>query len=137
MLRFLVFLLLAIGEFAAAKEVVYDFNVTWVTANPDGLAERKIVGINGQWPLPVIEVDKGDRLIVNMYNGLGDKSTSIHFHGMFQNGTNDMDGASMVTQCPIPPGSSFTYNFTVNQHGTYWYHCHTVSENRLIIFFPD
>lgn len=128
MLRFLVFLLLAIGEFAAAKEVVYDFNVTWVTANPDGLADRKIVGINGQWPLPVIEVDKGDRLIVNMYNGLGDKSTSIHFHGMFQNGTNDMDGASMVTQCPIPPGSSFTYNFTVNQHGTYWYHCHTVSE---------
>jgi FtsP/CotA-like multicopper oxidase with cupredoxin domain len=34
-----------------------------------------VVGINGQWPLPVIEVDKGDRLIVNMYNGLGDKET--------------------------------------------------------------
>lgn len=134
MLHFLVFLLLAIGEFAAAKEVVYDFNVTWVTANPDGLADRKVVGINGQWPLPVIEVDKGDRLIVNMYNGLGDKSTSIHFHGMFQNGTNDMDGAAMVTQCPIPPGSSFTYNFTVNEHGTYWYHCHTVSKNQLIDF---
>lgn len=128
MLRFLVFLLLALGDFAAAKDVVYDFNVTWVTANPDGLADRKVVGINGQWPLPVIEVDKGDQLIVNMYNGLGDKSTSIHFHGMFQNGTNDMDGASMVTQCPIPPGSSFTYNFTVNQNGTYWYHCHTVSK---------
>ncbi|EED16384.1 ferrooxidoreductase Fet3, putative [Talaromyces stipitatus ATCC 10500] len=125
MLHLLIFLLLALGDFSAAKDVVYNFNVTWVTANPDGLAERKVVGINGQWPLPIIEVDKGDQLIVNMYNGLGDKSTSIHFHGMFQNGTNDMDGASMVTQCPIPPGSSFTYNFTVNQHGTYWYHCHT------------
>ena len=44
---------------------------------------------------------------------------------MFQNGTNEMDGASMVTQCPVPPGSSITYNFTVNQNGTYWYHCHT------------
>jgi FtsP/CotA-like multicopper oxidase with cupredoxin domain len=132
MLRLLVFLLLALGDFAAAKDVVYDFNVTWVTANPDGLADRKVVGINGQWPLPVIEVDKGDQLIVNMYNGLGDKSTSIHFHGMFQNGTNDMDGASMVTQCPIPPGSSFTYNFTVNQNGTYWYHCHTVSDGQMI-----
>ncbi|RAL13181.1 putative ferrooxidoreductase Fet3 [Aspergillus homomorphus CBS 101889] len=108
-----------------AKEVVYNFNVTWVTANPDGLAERKVVGINGQWPLPVIEVDKGDQLIVHTYNGLGDKSTSIHWHGMFQNGTNEMDGPSMVTQCPIAPGSSFTYNFTVNQNGTYWYHCHT------------
>jgi FtsP/CotA-like multicopper oxidase with cupredoxin domain len=36
-----------------------------------------------------------------------------------------MDGTSSVTQCPIPPGSSFLYNFTVeNQFGTYWYHSH-------------
>ncbi|PYH40724.1 putative ferrooxidoreductase Fet3 [Aspergillus saccharolyticus JOP 1030-1] len=118
-------LLLLLSKPLRAKEVVYDFNVTWVTANPDGLADRKVVGINGQWPLPVIEVDKGDQLVVNMYNGLGDKSTSIHFHGMYQNGTNEMDGASMVTQCPVAPGSSITYNFTVNQNGTYWYHCHT------------
>jgi iron transport multicopper oxidase len=109
----------------AAKTVTYDFNVSWVTANPDGLADRKVIGINGQWPLPVIEVDKGDRLVVNMYNGLGDKNASIHFHGMYQTDTSNMDGASMVTQCPIVPGSSFTYNFTVNQNGTYWYHCHT------------
>ncbi|KAJ5740208.1 Iron transport multicopper oxidase fetC [Penicillium malachiteum] len=108
-----------------AKTVTYDFNVTWVMANPDGLYERKVVGINGQWPLPTIEVDQGDRLVVNMFNGLGDKSSSIHFHGMFQNRTNEMDGPSMVTQCPVAPGSSITYNFTVEQHGTYWYHCHT------------
>ncbi|BDD62312.1 ferroxidase fet3 [Monascus purpureus] len=108
-----------------AKTVTYDFNVSWVTANPDGLQERQVIGVNGQWPLPVIEVDKGDRLVVNMYNGLGDKNTSIHFHGMFQNATNAMDGPSMITQCPIPPGASMTYNFTVNQNGTYWYHCHT------------
>lgn len=107
-----------------AKTVTYDFNVTWVMANPDGLAERKVIGVNGSWPLPTIEVDKGDRLVVNMLNSL-DRDTSIHFHGMFQNGTNYMDGPNMVTQCPIPPGSSFTYNFTVDQNGTYWYHCHT------------
>jgi iron transport multicopper oxidase len=107
------------------KTVTYDFNITWVQANPDGLFTRKVVGINGKWPLPVIEVDKGDQLVVNMYNGLGDKNASIHFHGMYQNTTNEMDGANMITQCPIIPGSSFTYNFTVNQNGTYWYHCHT------------
>ncbi|KAF9888558.1 ferroxidase fet3 [Aspergillus nanangensis] len=112
-------------QYCQAKTVSYDFNVTWVNANPDGLHERKVVGINGQWPLPVIEVDKGDRLVVNMYNGLGDTDTSIHWHGMFQNGTNNMDGPSMVTQCPVTPGSSITYNFTVPQNGTYWYHCHT------------
>jgi len=117
--------LLFVFQNCQAKTVTYDFNVTWVTANPDGLFDRKVVGINGQWPLPIIEVDKGDQLVVNMYNGLGDKDSSIHFHGMYQNGTNNMDGPSMVTQCPIPPGASFTYNFTVNQNGTYWYHCHT------------
>ncbi|KAJ5363571.1 Multicopper oxidase type 2 [Penicillium cataractarum] len=103
----------------------FDWNVTWVTANPDGLADRKVIGINDQWPLPVLEVNKGDRVVVNMFNGLGDKKTSIHWHGMYQEGTNDMDGPSMVTQCPVAPGSSYTYNFTVNQNGTYWYHCHT------------
>ena len=108
-----------------AKTVTYDWNVTWTTANPDGMYDRKVVGINGQWPLPVVEVDKGDRLIVDMNNGLGDKNTSIHWHGMYQNGTNNMDGPAMVTQCPITPGESYTYDFTVNQNGTYWYHCHT------------
>jgi iron transport multicopper oxidase len=110
---------------ATAKTVTYDFNVTWVTANPDGMTTRKVVGVNDQWPLPVIEVNRGDQLVVNVHNGLGDKNTTIHFHGMYQNGTNEMDGASMITQCPIPPGADFTYNFTVNQNGTYWYHCHT------------
>ncbi|CAI7635678.1 unnamed protein product [Penicillium pancosmium] len=127
-LRVLMFRLAAVflcAQYCHAKTVTLDFNATWVNANPDGLHERKVVGINGQWPLPVIEVDKGDRLIVNMFNGLGDKHTSIHWHGMFQNGTNNMDGPSMVTQCPIAPGSSMTYNFTVPQNGTYWYHCHT------------
>ncbi|KAF4993124.1 hypothetical protein F66182_16495, partial [Fusarium sp. NRRL 66182] len=102
-----------------AETHTFDWNVTWVTANPDGLADRQVVGINGQWPLPVVNVNKGDRIVVNMYNGLGDKSTSIHWHGMYQNGTSEMDGPSMVTQCPVMPGSSMTYNFTVNQNGTY------------------
>lgn len=70
-------------------------------------------------------MDKGDRLVVNMYNKLEDKDTSIHFHGMFQNGTNNMGGPSMVTHCLILPGPSFTYNFTINQNGTYWYQYHT------------
>ncbi|KAK9446641.1 Cupredoxin [Limtongia smithiae] len=124
-MRWLLISVMATAVTVAAKTVTYDFNATWVKANPDGLQEREVIGINGVWPLPIIEVDKGDRLVVNFYNGLGDTSSSIHFHGMFQNTTNHMDGPSMVTQCPVPPGSSFTYNFTVDQNGTYWYHCHT------------
>ncbi|KID75830.1 Cupredoxin, partial [Metarhizium brunneum ARSEF 3297] len=109
---------------ASAATINHDFNVTWVRANPDAAFERPVIGINGKWPIPRIECNIGDRLIINVNNQLGNQSTSLHFHGLFQNGTNNMDGPSGVTQCSIPPGSSFTYNFTVNQPGTYWYHSH-------------
>jgi len=103
------------------ETVTFNWNVTWVTANPDGMFNRRTMGINGQWPVPAVNITKGDRVVVNLYNGLGDQSTSLHFHGMFQNGTTEMDGPVGVSQCGIPPGSSFTYNFTVEQPGTYWY----------------
>lgn len=103
-------------SWAEAAIVTYDFNIGWVTANPDGLADRPVIGINGQWPIPRISADVGDRIIVNVVNQLGNQSTSLHFHGLFMNGTTEMDGPSQVSQCPIPPWSSFTYNFTVSSH---------------------
>ncbi len=99
---------------AAAATVTYDFNITWVTANPDGMADRPVIGINGQWPIPTIHVDVGDRLVVNVLNSLGNQSTSLHFHGLYMHGANYMDGPVAVTQCPIQPGERFTYNFTVS-----------------------
>jgi FtsP/CotA-like multicopper oxidase with cupredoxin domain len=48
---------------------------------------------------------------------------------MFQNGTNWMDGTTGVTQCPVPPGRSFLYNFTIDQQfGTYWWHAHASTQ---------
>ncbi|KAK0706656.1 Cupredoxin [Lasiosphaeria miniovina] len=128
---------------ASAATVKYDFEIGWVTANPDGMAERSTIGINGQWPLPRIEANVGDQIIVNVLNSLGDQSTSLHFHGLFMNGSNHMDGPSQATQCPISPGSRFTYNFTIDQPGTYWYHSHDHGQypdglrGPLIIHDPD
>lgn len=83
-----------------------------------------MVVINGQFPGPLIRANQGDRLLINVTNELSDP-TSVHWHGLFQNGTSWMDGTSGVTQCPIPPGRSFLYNFTLDgQYGTYWYHSH-------------
>lgn len=126
-----------------AATTTYDFDVSWVYANPDGAYVRPVIGINGQWPLPAITATKGDRVIVNVKNSLGNETTSLHFHGLFMNGTNEMDGPSGATQCEIAPGSSFTYNFTIDQPGTYWYHSHTKSQypdglrGALIIHDPD
>ncbi|EON62388.1 ferrooxidoreductase Fet3 [Coniosporium apollinis CBS 100218] len=136
-------LFLATGLFTEAATVTYDFDVSWVHANPDGAFVRPVIGINGQWPIPTITATKGDRVIVNVKNSLGNETTSLHFHGLFQNGTTHMDGPASVTQCGIPPGSSFTYDFMVEQPGTYWYHSHTRGQypdglrGPLIIHDPD
>ncbi|KIX07946.1 uncharacterized protein Z518_02600 [Rhinocladiella mackenziei CBS 650.93] len=111
-------------SFVTAATRTYNFTAGWVIRNPDGQFDRPTIGINGQWPLPRIEATVGDRVVVNLKNDLGNQSTSIHFHGLFMNGTNHMDGVPGTTQCPVPPGASFTYNFTVIQPGTYWYHSH-------------
>ena len=101
-----------------AATVNYDWNITWVTRNPDALYERTTIGINNQWPVPEVRCNVGDRLVVNVNNQLGNQSVTIHWHGLYQNGTGQMDGVPYTTQCPIPAGSSMVYNFTVDQPGT-------------------
>jgi iron transport multicopper oxidase len=81
----------------------YTFSIGWVTAAPDGFS-RPVIGINGKWPIPAIEANVGERITVKVTNNLGNETTSLHFHGLRQFHTNEMDGPSMVTQCPIPPG---------------------------------
>ncbi|KAF7942721.1 uncharacterized protein EAE97_006175 [Botrytis byssoidea] len=117
-------LLLVFSLLTEAATVTYDFNITWVRANPDGAHERPTIGINGQWPLPIMRANVGDQVIVNVDNQLGNQTTTLHFHGLFMNGSTHMDGPAQVSQCGIPSGSQFVYNFTVNQPGTYWYHSH-------------
>ncbi|KAI9809142.1 MAG: hypothetical protein M1825_002432 [Sarcosagium campestre] len=114
-----------------AATVTYDFNITWLPTNPDGQFERPTIGINNQWPIPQIRATVGDRVIVNVDNQLGNQSTSLHFHGLFQNGTTIMDGAAGVSHCGIAPGSKLRYNFTIDQPGTYWYHSHDAGQ------YPD
>jgi len=121
--------LLLLRTFVSAKTVTYDWTVTHVTVNPDGAAERRAIGINGQWPCPAINADVGDQVVINLKNDLKDQYTSLHFHGIFQKGTNDMDGPPGVVQCEI--GESFKYDFAINQPGTYWYHSHTAGQ------YPD
>ena len=75
----------------------FNFSVGWVNRNPDGLQERRVMGINGQWPIPRIEANVGDRIVVHLKNDLGDVPTSLHFHGLFMNGTNHMDGVAFGT----------------------------------------
>jgi FtsP/CotA-like multicopper oxidase with cupredoxin domain len=101
----------------------FNFTISQGQGWPDGVV-RDMLFINGQFPGPLIEVNRGDRLVVNVTNHM-ENSTALHWHGLYQNGTNWYDGTIGVTQCGIAPGSSFVYNFTIeNQFGTFWYHSH-------------
>ena len=101
----------------------YWWTIEDVEFNPDGVY-RPMMVINKQFPGPMIECNEGDTITIHVQN-MATNATSFHWHGIYQNGTNWMDGTVGITQCPIAPGGSFTYVFKVKgQSGTYWYHAH-------------
>ncbi|CAB4495419.1 unnamed protein product [Rhizophagus irregularis] len=119
-----------------------DFTIEKVTLAPDGFT-RQLSTVNGQFPGPTIEVNKGDRILMKIRNKLGE-STAMHAHGMLQRGTPWFDGVPWMAQCVIPDDYEFTYNFTVaDQVGTHWYHAHETMQyvdgvfGALIIHDPD
>lgn len=103
----------------------YFFDLVQVTASPDGVP-RKMYAINGVFPAPTIIADWGDTVKVHITNHLHDarNGTTIHFHGIRQYYTNEMDGVASITECPVPPGGSTTYTWRASQYGTSWYHSH-------------
>ncbi len=76
---------------------------------------------NKQVPGPTLRVTQGDRVRINVTNRLPE-STTVHWHGL--DVPNAMDGPAYVTQKPIEPGETFSYEYTVEQSGTYFYHTH-------------
>ncbi|ESY80332.1 multicopper oxidase [Mesorhizobium sp. LNHC221B00] len=76
---------------------------------------------NGQIPGPRIHIRQGDRVRINLTNGLPEETT-VHWHGLIL--PNQMDGPAEITQKPIEPGQTYSYEFTATQHGTYFYHPH-------------
>jgi len=89
---------------------------------------------NGTVPGPEIRVPYGQRVRIVVTNSLPEETT-VHWHGI--DVPNAMDGVPAVTQAPIEPGESFTYEFDAvpagrdAAGGTFFYHSH-VDEDRQI-----
>jgi FtsP/CotA-like multicopper oxidase with cupredoxin domain len=98
--------------------------VSRVDCNPDGLYDNQCLLINDVFPGPTIEANWGDWIEVTLTNNIPNEGTSIHWHGLLQTETPYMDGVPGNTQCPITPGSTFTYRFKADLYGTTWYHSH-------------
>jgi suppressor of ftsI len=80
-----------------------------------------MLGFNGQYPGPLIEVDEGSTIVVRFTNRT-DFPTAVHWHGLRLD--NRYDGAPHVTQDPVEPGGSFEYRVFFRDAGLYWYHPH-------------
>jgi manganese oxidase len=76
---------------------------------------------NGQIPGPRIRVSQGDHVRIVVHSQLPE-STTVHWHGLFL--PNKMDGPAFITQDPIRTGDSYSYEFTADQAGTFFYHSH-------------
>lgn len=76
---------------------------------------------NGQVPGPTIRCVEGQPVRVVVTNEMS-QSTAVHWHG--QKVPNNMDGVPFITQEPIRPGETFTYEFTPDPAGTHMYHSH-------------
>ncbi|AJE81650.1 multicopper oxidase family protein [Streptomyces coelicoflavus] len=78
---------------------------------------------DGRTPGKEVRLSVGDTLAAELSNQLpGRTATSIHWHGLALR--NDMDGVPPLTQAAVRAGSTFTYRFTADAPGTYFFHPH-------------
>ena len=97
-----------------------DLRIGPVRKNIDG-AELRMLGYNGSIPGPVLHVDQGSQITVQVRND-GDVEATVHWHGLRLE--NRYDGVPDETQVPIAVGGTYTCKVRFPDAGFYWYHPH-------------
>ncbi|KAL2558071.1 Laccase-4 [Forsythia ovata] len=128
MMSFKVLALLLVAVFwhpSSVESVVRHYKFRVVKKNTTRLCNTKpIITVNGKYPGPTLYAREDDTVIVRVVNHVQDNVT-IHWHGVRQFRTGWSDGPAYITQCPIPTGQSYIYNFTLTgQRGTLLWHAH-------------
>ncbi|MHB1327330.1 MAG: multicopper oxidase family protein [Gemmatimonadales bacterium] len=100
---------------------VYELECSEIDWEVEPGRRLKAWAYNGQVPGPQIRVREGDRVRMVVKNNLPE-STSVHLHGLEI--PNDQDGVPFITQPPIKPGQTYTYEFVVPNSGSHMYHSH-------------
>jgi len=125
------FLLISITCVLRAATVEYDLTVAEGTLSPAGKPVR-VLTVNGGIPGPTLRFREGDRAVIRVHNHLANQETSTHWHGLLV--PNEQDGVPYITTAPILPGRTHTFEFTLRQSGTYWYHSHTHLQEQSGVF---
>ncbi|KAF7847787.1 hypothetical protein BT93_L2575 [Corymbia citriodora subsp. variegata] len=97
----------------------FTWTVTYGTISPLGVPQQGIL-INGQFPGPPIEGVTNDNIVIDVINKL-DEPFLLTWNGIQLRKNSWQDGV-LGTQCPIPPGTNWTYQFQLkDQIGTFMY----------------
>jgi len=102
------------------------FEIMWETEEGNG---RPAFAFNGMVPGPTLRATVGDPVRVIVNNRMT-QSTAIHWHGM--DVPNAQDGVPFITQEPIIPGETFTYEFIAPNSGSHMYHSHHNSLEQVV-----
>ncbi|KAJ7980606.1 L-ascorbate oxidase-like [Quillaja saponaria] len=98
----------------------FDWNVTYGTISPLGVPQQGIL-INGGFPGPNINSTSNNNIVINVFNNL-DEPFLLTWSGI-QHRKNSWQDGVLGTNCPIAPGTNFTYHFQVkDQIGSYFYY---------------
>lgn len=98
----------------------YAMNISEVKKEINGKVVP-LMAYNGSIPGPTIQVQQDSTIHIQLTNNLH-MATTLHPHGLRT--ANAFDGVPDVTQKPIQPGETFTYDLTFPDPGVYWYHPH-------------
>ncbi len=98
----------------------YNLTANFVKKSING-REMKMLAYNGSIPGPLIKVPQGAEITLKFTNDT-DVDSTVHSHGVRVD--NKFDGVPDVTQDPVKPGQSFTYQLKFPDAGVYWYHPH-------------
>ena len=121
------------ASIAEAKTVRYELAIQNQRVNLSGKKDVDFaLAVNGSIPAPTLEFTEGDDAEITVINKLADEEASVHWHGILL--PPEEDGVAYVNTPPIFPGQKRTFKFKLRQHGTYWYHSHTMLQEQKGVF---
>ncbi|XP_039126375.1 monocopper oxidase-like protein SKU5 isoform X2 [Dioscorea cayenensis subsp. rotundata] len=118
-MRFLIVFLMFDAALGGDPYAYIDWDVSFISAAPLGV-KQQVIGINGQFPGPTLNVTTNWNVVLNVKNNL-DEPFLVTWNGLQQRKNSWQDGV-LGTNCPIPSGWNWTYEFQVkDQIGSFFY----------------
>lgn len=118
-------------EYTMADDGFKEFNLTASIVDWEVEPGKIVEGwaYNGMIPGPTIKINTGDKIRVTIKNDLPE-STAIHWHGVLV--PISEDGVPDITQEPIKPDQTYTYEFTARETMVGMYHSHHNAAHQVV-----